>query len=267
MKSEKLDLKKRFKIIWIILATILLISILITLIPYSKYKKGQNFAVATMLLTTNEFNEHIDNKKELVKEMYKYFNRKYPKPNYSYGIDYSEVIESVGKAERTLRKILEGAGYDEGIRASHYLEYTNYFDYYIYKNYVFIVFYAIVCSIALIINICYILSRKEEIIINDNTIIYKKFNNKTKQFIIKDITSAETTILKGLKITGNGIKVKTRLLKNNEELKDYIINLISNNKNSSLSIADELEKYKKLLDSGAITQEEYDKKKKNLLNS
>lgn len=33
-----------------------------------------------------------------------------------------------------------------------------------------------------------------------------------------------------------------------------------------ISSADELKKYKELLDSGAITQEEYDKKKKELLN-
>ena len=36
--------------------------------------------------------------------------------------------------------------------------------------------------------------------------------------------------------------------------------------NHTISNADELKKYKELLDSGAITQEEYDKKKKELLN-
>lgn len=35
---------------------------------------------------------------------------------------------------------------------------------------------------------------------------------------------------------------------------------------SSLSKADELEKFKKLLDAGAITQEEYDRKKRQILN-
>lgn len=39
-------------------------------------------------------------------------------------------------------------------------------------------------------------------------------------------------------------------------------NIITQN----IFVPDEIEKYKKLLDSGAITQEEYDKKKKELLN-
>lgn len=40
---------------------------------------------------------------------------------------------------------------------------------------------------------------------------------------------------------------------------------VAHNDNSD-SAADEIAKYKSLLDSGAITQEEYDKKKKELLN-
>ena len=36
--------------------------------------------------------------------------------------------------------------------------------------------------------------------------------------------------------------------------------------NSEVSVVDEIKKYKELLDMGAITQEEYEKKKKELLN-
>lgn len=46
-----------------------------------------------------------------------------------------------------------------------------------------------------------------------------------------------------------------------------LIDRQNNNKISNFeSKADELKKYKELLDSNAITQEEYDKKKKELLN-
>ena len=51
--------------------------------------------------------------------------------------------------------------------------------------------------------------------------------------MIKDITSVETTGLSGLKILGNNIKVKTLLLKNNGELKNYIIDLISKKSNDN----------------------------------
>ena len=39
-----------------------------------------------------------------------------------------------------------------------------------------------------------------------------------------------------------------------------------NNSNSNISVADEIKKFKELLDIGAITQEEFDAKKKELLS-
>lgn len=268
MKSEKICLKKKFMCLWIGLVALLLLSILITVIPYSKYKKGQDWGIACMLVATDEFNEYKDNKKELVNEIYEYFNTSYYSYNTQYGtISNKDVIEAREEVEDSLEELLRAEGYDEGWRASFYFEYTNYLSYYLYKNYVFIIIYGIICGISLIVNILYVLSRKVEIKVNDNNIVYKKFTGKTKQFLIKDVTSAETIILRGLKLTGNGIKAKTLLLKNNEELKDYIVKLISSSADINASMADELAKYKKLLDSDAITQEEYDKMKEKILNS
>lgn len=54
-----------------------------------------------------------------------------------------------------------------------------------------------------------------------------------------------------------------------EEIRKYILNKINNrgkNTSSQLSGADEILKYKKLLDDGIITQEEFQAKKKQLLN-
>ena len=77
MKSKKKVLKKKFIIIWIILIIIFAISVLISSIQYSKYKKGQDLAIASMLIATDEFDEYKENKKELSKKMYDYFNRDY----------------------------------------------------------------------------------------------------------------------------------------------------------------------------------------------
>jgi hypothetical protein len=72
-------------------------------------------------------------------------------------------------------------------------------------------------------------------------------------------------------------KIKFYLLKNREDVYQTISNAIANieapitetkNKQDSSfvgSVADELKKYKELLDSGIITQEEFDAKKKQLL--
>lgn len=269
MKSEKINLKKKFIIIWIMLIIILSISILTTIAPYNKYKKGQDLAVASMLIATNEFKEYKDNKKELLNKLYDYFNKERVDIKTRYGtFDRSAERESIRKVEETLSEILEKKGYDEfySDEASRYFKYTNFLSYYLYKQHVLIVLFGILCSMFLLINILYILSRKVVITVNDNMIIYKKITGKSKEFMIKDITSAETTILKGLKITGNGIKVKTLLLSNNDKLKDYIMSLIPKSTGTNLSMADELEKYKKLLDSKAITKKEYEQKKKELLN-
>ena len=227
MKSEKINLNKKIKLLWIVLLGVLLLSILITIIPYSKYKKGQDLAVASTLIATDEFDEYKDNKKELVKKIYDYFDVQYFSFNTKYGnINNSAAIESMNKAEESLREILRNEGYTEGYSATHYFKYTNYFSYYIYKDFIFLVLFAIVCGIYFLLNVFYFFSKKVEITINDNTINYKKFNGKEKQARIKDITNVETTNLKGIKITGNGIKYKTLLVKNNNELKDYIMKLI-----------------------------------------
>ena len=59
--------------------------------------------------------------------------------------------------------------------------------------------------------------------------------------------------------------------KQSEELYNYILQRISECKlvsanSASISSADEILKFKKLLDQGIITQEEFEKKKKELLN-
>ena len=40
MKSERINLNKIFKLVWIVLLAVLIISILITIKPYKNYKKG-----------------------------------------------------------------------------------------------------------------------------------------------------------------------------------------------------------------------------------
>ena len=56
-----------------------------------------------------------------------------------------------------------------------------------------------------------------------------------------------------------------------QEIADFIEEKVHSSKNNSqvtngISVADELMKFKQLLDSGIISQEEFDKKKQELLN-
>ena len=77
--------------------------------------------------------------------------------------------------------------------------------------------------------------------------------------------------MNGLGIASSSGKIVFRCVENNEEIMDGISNLITTKKQMQTVIektgsnADELKKYKELLDMGAITSEEYEVKKKELL--
>ena len=102
-------------------------------------------------------------------------------------------------------------------------------------------------------------------------------NTNQKQILIKDIQSIDENI-NGLTKTGQlricGITdtflINIYKLDISEEIKRIIYNLQTRdnekNNNNSFSQADEILKFKKLLDEGIITQEEFDKKKQELLN-
>lgn len=264
MKNEKIDLKKAFIIAWIVLLAVLVISMVISIKPYKEYKKAQDLAVNAMLLADSSFKEYRDDRKVLLEKMYDYFNY-----TSTYGYYFRNVAEAKTEAENSLGDLLKEAGYDDFYFAREIFEYKNFFEYY-YNEFAVMgcsgIAYLIAVSVVGLINLYYFINRKKEIEVKENKIIYKKFPKKTQEFMVKDVTSAETTGLKGLKVKGNEIKVRILLVKNNEELKDYIIKLLPKASGNNGSTADELEKYKKLLDSKAITKEEYDKKKKELLN-
>lgn len=50
------------------------------------------------------------------------------------------------------------------------------------------------------------------------------------------------------------------------KMQEYILSKIGNQNTQQVSVADELQKFKALLDSGAITEDEFNAKKKQLLN-
>lgn len=96
---------------------------------------------------------------------------------------------------------------------------------------------------------------------------------KTVELDFCQITSVKKSFLNGVLITTTGQdKIKFRLIKNQSELIEIIHKNISNvplssgsEKPSNENSADQLMQLKELLDSGIISQEEFDAKKKQLL--
>lgn len=96
--------------------------------------------------------------------------------------------------------------------------------------------------------------------------------NKRVDLPLDMISAVSTCIFKGIAVSTSSGVIRFRFIKNNFEIHSEISKLLNNRqdtngfkKPSNTSAADEIKKYKELLDNGAITQEEYDKKKKELL--
>ena len=90
---------------------------------------------------------------------------------------------------------------------------------------------------------------------------------------LDSITAVGTSLFSGLAVTTASGAIKFVFLKNRDELHEEISKLLIGRQERSAvinqeipqSAADELKKFKELLDSGVITQEEFDAKKKQLL--
>lgn len=275
IKGEKVKLKKLLLITWAILLFIFILNLILTIVEFNKYKEGQEVAISTIRLVTDEFEEYANNEKEMVEMMYNHYHPHYFSYRSQYTgqiIDNRDSIDAADEADEALAEILNESGYScyEG---SEYLEYYNFSDYYIEENiwYWFLPVYGIIFAIATLTTVALLLNKKHNIIVKKDTITITKLFKKKADLLISDINSVETTKLNGIKIIGNGFKYTVILLKNNEEVKDNLFKLLGETKKElkgkkeKASAADEIKKYKDLLDAGAITQEEYDKKKKELL--
>lgn len=280
--SRKKKLGKKFKLMWALIALTLVVVTAVSFIPYSKYKKVQEFAVTATLATdtSNQFTSVKDDYNELVRKMYKFYT-----PNHfsttinGIKIDNSEVVSTAREADKALGNVIESAGYGSCYRGSDYLEYIGYIEYTTNKFIIPFIVWLALAVILLLINIMYAIDRKKTLIIEDDRIICKNGKKTVKEFFIRDVNSIDATKLSGLKIRGNSIKYQIKLLDNADEIKSAIMDSLSKANEipqntpapapvpaPQLSNIDELKKYKELLDMGVISEEDFEAKKKQLLN-
>ncbi len=127
----------------------------------------------------------------------------------------------------------------------------------------------------LIFGLLYLAFNYYELTVTDKR-IYGKIAFGKRVDLPVDFVSATATVslLKGVAVSTSSGKIKFLFMKNAEEIYKVLNTLIierQSQKNAqpqtitSQSNADELKKYKELLDSGIISQEEFDAKKKQLL--
>lgn len=277
VSSQKIKFNKKFRLAWIVVAAIFILVTLFSFIQYSGYKEAQEAAVAFTMISTDKFNKYKDDYNTLVEEMYDFFNPSYI--NYTYnGVKFSnsDVVDTARDADRSLARLMKEAGYD-CYRGSEYLEYVGFVDYATNNTIVPYIVWGVLALMLLFANLWCVSDAKKAIIIDADRIVCKNGKKIAKEFLVKDIKSVELASLKGLLVRGNGIKYKINLLANADELKSTIMdslaalpieNMVATTEikqEIQPSSADELKKFKGLLDMGVITQEEFDAKKRQLL--
>lgn len=118
---------------------------------------------------------------------------------------------------------------------------------------------------------------KVEMTVTDKRIFGKAIFKRRVDLPLDKISSVDTCMFNGIGVATSSGRMKFLFCKNRDEVFDVISKLLFERQNqqkpnetiikqeTSQSNADELKKFKDLLDGGVITQEEFDQKKKQLL--
>ena len=131
------------------------------------------------------------------------------------------------------------------------------------------------CPIALLV--IYLWLKNYELVVTDKRVYGRAAFGKRVDLPIDSVSAIGTMWLKGISIATSSGKVAFLMIKNRDEIHKCVSDLLIDRqaKNNApvttikqeipQSNADELKKYKELLDMGVISQEEFDTKKKQLL--
>ena len=130
---------------------------------------------------------------------------------------------------------------------------------------------------AVIAGVYYFAVRKMSITVTNKRVYGTAVFGKRVDIPLDKISAVGTSAFKGIAVTSSSGAIKFTMISNNNEIHAEISKLLLERQEKkdtsapasptvvSSSNADELKKYKELLDSGIITQEEFDAKKKQLL--
>lgn len=263
--GKKIDLKKFFKRAGLIVLIFFVVVSIFTFPGYLKYRKAQDILIETSTLIPSYKDFSHKEKVEYLYGQYTYYSPAIP--------GYTTITVSGYAMNKAAAELLNEMGYECEL-ASEYLEHAGILSYMIHKALIPYTISLILMLFLLCIKIWSIKDLKKNIVVEENKIICQNGNKVVKEFLIKDISSVESSRLNGVILRGNNIKYKVNLLTNTEEIKSKIIELLEKTKailisedgsRISNSIANEIKEYKELLDNGVISQEEFDTKKKQLL--
>lgn len=278
LKSKKAKAWILFLVLWVALAGGFFA---VVGVNYAGYREIQDAGVALMQVAApSEYSS--EDRAEVVRDIY-------------YDLTRTSVFgESVADVTADLRDSLEEALEDLGYDVGYVPEYFRYSD---FSGYLVswicleisplppLIFYA-AAVVLLVFTILYLANAGGSVTVGAEAVTCQKNKGHTMQLLYRDVISAKTTGLGGLTIVGPGARFSTKFLTNGPALRMAIME-----KKMALSreaeaagrapapavpipgkapvpmsdATEQLKKYKELLDTGVITQEEFDAKKKQLL--
>ena len=118
--------------------------------------------------------------------------------------------------------------------------------------------------------ICYFWLRKMQLVVSDKRVYGQAAFGRQVDLPLDSITAIGKGTIKGIAITTASGAIKFKCIKNRDEIYDVVSKLLMERQTSKpvsneASSVEDLKKYKELLDTGVISQEEFDAKKKQLL--
>lgn len=271
VKSEKISQKKKKRIVWAISILLIIVTMAALVLDYGGYKKGQEFGLVTASVTS------LVNINDSYAEQCKNVYRKLSEHTYDFTINGTKYDASdLRKAEAAMRSsfadLMKTAGFDRygSYNIADWFKYTNIVEY--FSGYYWNTNLPLLCYIVLLFSIVFttLVNREEkkELIVYEDSVLCRVSPKKSKQLVFEDINNIDFG-KNTLKLSGAGVKFKITNLTNSESIKSVIIEkkqtLQNKSGSSGISNADELKKYKDLLDSGVISQNEFDAKKKQIL--
>lgn len=277
-----------YVVLYLILGALLLLCVISPVVSYNEYQQGQERAVELFIETAYETgNDELASYS--VSQMWSFYNRTYtPGKQYYWGYveDNSAVVEAAEQADYALGRLLEDEGFHcPDRRGSYYFRYTNFTDYYFREGQNPLVAPALFCGLIVLLIIVQtsdIRKHKKNIQIQDDTIVCLFDKKVTDQFRMIDVAQVSFFGNTGITLSVNGKTHKFHYIQNREEIRDAIMQSHAMMPQMPYPVApvmqpvplaqpapandvNDLHKYKKLLDEGVITQEEFDAKKKQLL--
>lgn len=287
---EIIKYKDNFKNIVKKIVKVLLISTAICFVIYFISQGIYSIKESIKDKEVEELNQVYLQKKQVAEEKYEIYSEKstkkqqiwrsiYNKSPYSKlseNLDNSEEYQNALKELDEAYEIYEKAQ-DESDEA-YDIYWDNKKDWVPYPNdEIFVVIGAISGGLAILTIIFYWYISKMEITVTNTRVYGKVAFGKRVDLPLDSISAVGTSFLKGLDIGTSSGRIHFKGIMNNIEIHAEIskllnerqTNRVNSNKeplqSNNISTTEELKKFKELLDTGVITQEEFDAKKKQLL--